>query len=137
MSRVWPGITVVDANLSVHIASLRRALRDGQARQPLPGYDSRAGLSLCRANLDRRASLPPAAGVAAAVWNKIVELMRAMLTRLIGSADEVMSACVGACCSASDASLMNPLYERRRAPAERLQSSGSTLRRAYSAQRGR
>ena len=31
MSRVWPGITVVDANLSVHIAALRRALRDGQA----------------------------------------------------------------------------------------------------------
>ena len=30
--RVWPGITVVDANLTVHIAALRRALRDGQAR---------------------------------------------------------------------------------------------------------
>ena len=31
MLRVWPGITVVDANLTVHIAALRRALRDGQA----------------------------------------------------------------------------------------------------------
>ena len=30
MARVWPDTTVVEANLSVHIAALRRALRDGQ-----------------------------------------------------------------------------------------------------------
>jgi hypothetical protein len=29
MGRVWPDTTVVEANLSVHIAALRRALRDG------------------------------------------------------------------------------------------------------------
>jgi DNA-binding winged helix-turn-helix (wHTH) protein len=29
MERVWPDTTVVEANLSVHIAALRRALRDG------------------------------------------------------------------------------------------------------------
>jgi DNA-binding winged helix-turn-helix (wHTH) protein len=29
MQRVWPDTTVVEANLSVHIAALRRALRDG------------------------------------------------------------------------------------------------------------
>jgi DNA-binding winged helix-turn-helix (wHTH) protein len=29
MTRVWPDTTVVEANLSVHIAALRRALRDG------------------------------------------------------------------------------------------------------------
>src|SRR5271157_993519 len=31
MAQVWPGITVVEANLAVHISALRRALRDGQA----------------------------------------------------------------------------------------------------------
>ncbi len=30
MARVWPDTTVVEANLSVHIAALRRALRDGR-----------------------------------------------------------------------------------------------------------
>jgi len=30
MERVWPDTTVVEANLSVHIAALRRALRDGR-----------------------------------------------------------------------------------------------------------
>jgi predicted ATPase/DNA-binding winged helix-turn-helix (wHTH) protein len=30
MARVWPDTTVVEANLSVHIAALRHALRDGQ-----------------------------------------------------------------------------------------------------------
>jgi DNA-binding winged helix-turn-helix (wHTH) protein len=29
MERVWPDTTVVEANLSVHVAALRRALRDG------------------------------------------------------------------------------------------------------------
>ena len=29
MARVWPDTTVVEANLSVHVAALRRALRDG------------------------------------------------------------------------------------------------------------
>ena len=52
MARVWPGITVVEANLAVHISALRRALRDGQAGQSLPHQHSRAGLPLCRADLD-------------------------------------------------------------------------------------
>src|SRR6185312_5855713 len=29
MARIWPDTNVVEANLTVHIASLRRALRDG------------------------------------------------------------------------------------------------------------
>ena len=32
MARVWPDLVVVEANLTVHVASLRRALRDGRAR---------------------------------------------------------------------------------------------------------
>src|SRR6202453_4265315 len=30
ISAVWPGVTVVDANLRAHIAALRRALGDGR-----------------------------------------------------------------------------------------------------------
>jgi len=30
MARVWPNLVVVEANLTVHIAALRRALRDGR-----------------------------------------------------------------------------------------------------------
>jgi DNA-binding winged helix-turn-helix (wHTH) protein len=30
IARVWPGVTVEDGNLKVHIAALRRTLRDGQ-----------------------------------------------------------------------------------------------------------
>ncbi len=54
MAQVWPGITVVEANLAVHISALRRALRDGQAGKPLPHQHSRAGLPVCRANLGHR-----------------------------------------------------------------------------------
>ena len=32
MARVWPDLVVVEANLTVHVAALRRALRDGRAR---------------------------------------------------------------------------------------------------------
>ena len=32
MARVWPGVFVEPANLTVHISALRRALRDGQDR---------------------------------------------------------------------------------------------------------
>ncbi len=30
MARVWPNVTVVEGNLTVHVAALRRALRDGR-----------------------------------------------------------------------------------------------------------
>jgi DNA-binding winged helix-turn-helix (wHTH) protein len=31
MAQVWPSISVVPGNLTVHVAALRRALRDGEA----------------------------------------------------------------------------------------------------------
>src|SRR3981189_3536759 len=31
MARVWPGVTVDESSLRVHVASLRKALRDGKA----------------------------------------------------------------------------------------------------------
>ena len=86
MARVWPGITVVEANLAVHISALRRALRDGQAGHryliniPGQGYRFVAPISITE-------ELPPASS-----WVPATERdfdMRAMLTRLIGSADEV------------------------------------------------
>ena len=87
MLRVWPGINVVDANLSVHIAALRRALRDGQAGNrylvttPGQGYRFVAPISTDDDLLPAVAWPPPL---------EQDSDMRAMLTRLIGSADEVM-----------------------------------------------
>jgi len=86
MARVWPRITVVEANLAVHISALRRALRDGQAGHryliniPGQGYRFVAPISITE-------ELPHAWS-----WSPAIEQhfdMRAMLTRLIGTADEV------------------------------------------------
>jgi DNA-binding winged helix-turn-helix (wHTH) protein len=84
MLRVWPGITVVDANLTVHIAALRRALRDGQARNrylvttPGQGYRFVAPISTNEDPQPALSWLPPV--------ERNVDV-RTMLTRLI--ADEV------------------------------------------------
>src|SRR5271166_2581232 len=86
MARVWPGITVVDANLSVHIAALRRALRDGQpgnrflVTTPGQGYRFVAPISITEDPTPRPSSVP--------AMEEDFDL-RAMLGRLIGSADEV------------------------------------------------
>jgi DNA-binding winged helix-turn-helix (wHTH) protein len=61
MKRVWPDTTVVEANLSVHIAALRRALRDGSdgnrylVNMPGRGYRFVAPITLAE---DREASPP-------------------------------------------------------------------------------
>jgi len=84
MLRVWPGITVVDANLTVHIAALRRALRDGQARNrylvttPGQGYRFVASISASEDPQPALSWLPPV--------ERSVDV-RTMLTRLI--AEEV------------------------------------------------
>ena len=84
MLRVWPGITVVDANLTVHIAALRRVLRDGQARNrylvttPGQGYRFVAPISTSEDPQPALSWLPPV--------ERNVDV-RTMLTRLI--ADEV------------------------------------------------
>ena len=86
MSIVWPGFTVVEANLAVHISALRRALRDGQAgirylvNIPGQGYRFIAPISMT-GGLRLASSWVPA--IAGDVDT------RTMLTRLIGSADEV------------------------------------------------
>src|SRR5271165_7511784 len=88
MARVWPGITVVDANLSVHIAALRRALRDGQdgnrylVTTPGQGYRFVAPISVSEDRPAEPSWLLPA------TEEQDFDL-RAMLARLIGSADEV------------------------------------------------
>ena len=86
MARVWPGITVVEANLAVHVSALRRALRDGQAgcryliNIPGQGYRFVAPISISKE------------APTASAWVPAIDQdfdMRGMLTRLIGSADEV------------------------------------------------
>ena len=86
MAQVWPGITVIEANLAVHISALRRALRDGQAGNryliniPGQGYRFVAPISVTE-------ELPPTSSWVPAIDQDFD--LRAMLTRLIGSADEV------------------------------------------------
>jgi DNA-binding winged helix-turn-helix (wHTH) protein len=87
MARVWPGMTVVDANLSVHIAALRRALRDGQdgnrylVTTPAQGYRFVAPISITE-------DPPSGPSWLLSATEQDFDL-RAMLARLIGSADEV------------------------------------------------
>jgi DNA-binding winged helix-turn-helix (wHTH) protein len=86
MSRVWPGITVVDANLSVHIAALRRALRDGHAGNRYLVTTPGQGYRFVAPILTTEDPQP------ALSWTPSMEQdvdVRTMLTRLIGSADEV------------------------------------------------
>ena len=106
MSRVWPGFTVVDANLSVHIAGFasspaRRSVQAIATWSQLPGRA--IGLSR-QSRLSR--SLPSGAFVAAAGGGDAS--FRTMLMRLIGSADEVRTL-ASKLLQASDASLMNSL----------------------------
>ena len=86
ISHVWPGIAVDETNVAVHISALRRALRDGQAGSryliniPRQGYCFVAPISIAE-------ELPPTSS-----WVPAMERdfdTRAMLTRLIGSADEI------------------------------------------------
>jgi DNA-binding winged helix-turn-helix (wHTH) protein len=86
MTRVWPGINVVEANLAVHISALRRALRDGQGGNryliniPGQGYRFVAPVSITE----------EAQGVSS--WVPAMDGdfdLRTMLARLVGSADEV------------------------------------------------
>src|SRR5208283_4704962 len=59
IGRVWPGATVVEANITVHISALRRLLRDGQAGHrylvniPAQGYRFVAPITIAE-------KLPPA-----------------------------------------------------------------------------
>lgn len=86
MLRVWPGITVVDANLSVHVAGLRRALRDGQdgnrylVTTPGQGYRFVAPITTSEEPHPALSWQPPT--------EQDVDI-RTMLVRLIGSADEL------------------------------------------------
>ena len=86
ISRVWSGIAVVETNLAVHISALRRGPRDGQAGSryliniPRQGYCFVAAVSITE-ELPRTSS-----------WAPTMERdfdTRAMLKRLIGSADEI------------------------------------------------
>jgi len=86
IGRVWPGATVVEANITVHISALRRLLRDGQAGHrylvnvPAQGYRFVAPITIAE-------KLPPTSTCLPAMEPDFDT--RAMLTRLIGRADEV------------------------------------------------
>jgi predicted ATPase len=86
MARVWPDTTVVEANLSVHVAALRRALRDGQdgnrylVNMPGRGYRFVAPITLVED------SAPP---TPKEVATKPLHNLPKLLTRLIGRDDSL------------------------------------------------
>jgi len=86
MARVWPDTTVVEANLAVHVAALRRALGDGQpgsryiVNVPLRGYSFVAPLTLT----DNPGSPTPLIEATAPPHN-----LPARVTRLIGREEDV------------------------------------------------
>jgi predicted ATPase/DNA-binding winged helix-turn-helix (wHTH) protein len=85
MARVWPDTTVVEANLSVHVAALRRALRDGQGgnrylvNMPGRGYRFVAPITLVESS---EGSTPKPA-------TKPLHNLPKLLTRLIGRDDSL------------------------------------------------
>src|ERR1700738_3813292 len=88
IARVWPNVTVEEANLRVHIASLRKALGDG--REGARYVTNVTGQGYCfvapvtRA-MPRRAA-PPAADVAVATR---LQRLPARLTRMVGRDETV------------------------------------------------
>ncbi|MGX9425584.1 MULTISPECIES: ATP-binding protein [Bradyrhizobium] len=87
---VWPETVVVEANLTVHVAALRRALGDGQGGQryivniPGRGYRFVAPVSIVTQSVP---AAPPAAAPQAP------HNLPAQLTRLIGRDDVVRNLC--------------------------------------------
>ncbi len=85
MARVWPHTVVVEANLTVHVGALRRALGDGQGGNrylvttPGRGYRFVGPVTLSELN-------PPAAPAAAV---KPIHNLPVLMTRLVGRADLV------------------------------------------------
>ncbi len=86
MATVWPDTIVVEANLTVHVAALRRALGDGQADNRyivnIPGRGYRFVAPVRFADQQRFATPPLAAAVRP-------HDLTAQLTRLIGRAEVV------------------------------------------------
>jgi predicted ATPase/DNA-binding winged helix-turn-helix (wHTH) protein len=89
ISRVWPNVTVEEANLRVHIASLRKALGDGRegvryiVTVPGRGYSFVAPVTL---SIPRSSTLQPSLPRAAAVSDRLPRLPP-KLTRMIGRDD--------------------------------------------------
>jgi DNA-binding winged helix-turn-helix (wHTH) protein len=85
MARVWPATNVVEDNLSVHVAALRRTLGDGKGGHryiitiPGRGYCFVARVTQAR-DLARPAQLDPA---------NFVTTLPTSLTRLIGRGDSI------------------------------------------------
>jgi len=86
IARVWPDAVVVEANLAVHVAALRRALGDGQSGRryiinvPLRGYSFVAPFTVA----DDPGSPTPRVAAPAPLHN-----LPGRLTRLIGRAEDV------------------------------------------------
>jgi predicted ATPase/DNA-binding winged helix-turn-helix (wHTH) protein len=86
MTRIWPDTTVVEGNLAVHVAALRRALGDGQSGRryivnvPLRGYSFVAPVAVT----DDRGSASPHIEAIIPPHN-----LPAHVTRLIGREEDV------------------------------------------------
>jgi len=86
IDQVWPDTTVVEANLTVHVAALRRALGDGQGGNryvvniPGRGYRFVAPVAIAEKNVPPSAQSPPAIRR---------HNLPAQLTRLFGRSEDI------------------------------------------------
>lgn len=90
LSRVWPGVTVEESNLRVHMASLRKALGDGKdgARY----ITTLAGRGYCFvAPVSRADSAPEGAPAAAAAAHFPHANLPSRLSRIVGRDDDVLT----------------------------------------------
>ncbi len=87
ISRVWPDVTVEEANLRVHIASLRKALGDG--REGARYVVNVPGRGYCFVAPVTRPAIQPTSSPAAVVGTNRLQKLPARLVRVVGRADTV------------------------------------------------
>jgi len=89
ISRVWPDVTVEEANLRVHIAGLRKALEDG--RDGVRYVVNVPGRGYCFVAQVTRSAVQHSLTPAEAIFTGRLQTLPARLTRIVGRDDIVRS----------------------------------------------
>ena len=87
ISRVWPDVTVEEANLRVHIAGLRKALGDG--RHGARYISNVSGRGYCFVAPVTRSSAKQTAPVSGTTTTKLVQTLPPQPARMVGRDDTV------------------------------------------------
>jgi predicted ATPase/DNA-binding winged helix-turn-helix (wHTH) protein len=89
IARGWPGTTVEEGNLRVHVAALRKALGDGHAGNRFVANIPGRGYSFVAPVESRQESLPPPSHAAPRPARAHADTLPAPLTPIIGRADVI------------------------------------------------